>query len=75
MKDQKAKNEKIRQTRITIAFSICAKFPHIYQKLYSNKGYVMAEKESVAAHILKALVELDPVIQKMLSFYYHTTLK
>jgi hypothetical protein len=60
----------LRQVRTLIAVEICVKYPRLYKKLTSDKGYVMGEKEGTAAEVLKGLMESDPIIKRYLSVYF-----
>jgi hypothetical protein len=69
MNKKEIKPEQLRELRTRIVLSIVAKFPYIYRKLYSDKGYVMTEKEDIAAQVLKGLLDADPIIKRLLDFY------
>lgn len=59
----------LRHIRTSVAVSICNKYPSVFQKLYSQKGYIMNESETLAAELLKTLLELEPSLKHELEFY------
>jgi hypothetical protein len=63
-------SEEIRYIRVRTAISICTKFPKIYKKLFSDKGYTMTEDETLAANVLQELCHLEPRIKRILEYYF-----
>lgn len=59
----------LRYVRIRTAISICKKYPNIYKKVSSKKGYVMNEDESIAASVLQELYNLEPRVKRILDYY------
>lgn len=62
--------QKLRVVKLEIAIEILNKYPNLFTKLTSDKGYVMTEKEDVAAQVLRGMFETDPVLQAILAKYY-----
>lgn len=60
----------LRYVRVRTAVSICVKFPNLYKKLFSEKGYVMNETETLAANVLRELCNLEPRVKTILGYYF-----
>lgn len=74
MKEISLSDQELRFVRTEIALSIIDKFPQVYKKLYSDKGYTMNETEALAAGMLKGILEADPCIKRELDFYQQAIL-
>jgi hypothetical protein len=64
------KNRELQAVRIEVAVNICVSFPELYPKLMSKNPVFIADKEYVAACVLKEMMRLEPCIKNILSFYY-----
>jgi len=64
------KNRELQAVRIKIAVNICVQYPNLYPKLMSKNPVFIADKEYVAARVLKEMMRLEPCIKNILSFYY-----
>jgi len=64
------KNRELQAVRIEVAISICIKFPNLYNKIYGKSKAPISDYESYAADILVGLIETEPCIKNILSFYY-----
>jgi len=62
--------EELKQVRTEIAVSICRKFPNVYEKLFSEKGFKMNENEALASAVLKELCNLEPSVKAILGYYF-----
>jgi hypothetical protein len=64
------KNRELQAVRIEVAINLCIKYPNLGQ-VVSWKYYVpRSEDERLAKLLLINLMNLEPCIKKILSFYY-----
>jgi hypothetical protein len=62
--------KELKQIRTAIAVGTCIKFPNIYEKLFSEKGFKMNENEALASAVLKELCNLEPSVKAILGYYF-----
>jgi len=64
------KSRELQAVRIEIAVQICIQHPNLYPKLMSKNPVFIADKEYVAACVLKEMMRLEPCIKHILDFHY-----
>ena len=63
------RKEELSRIRFEIAISLCATYPHVYQKATTNKCVILEEKEAVAYNMLLKLFELEPKLHEKLKIW------
>lgn len=61
--------------RMEIAVGICTKFPNLYMKLHSWRCGIVTRTEEPAANVLSGLMQVEPLIRKVLDAYYQPEIR
>jgi len=69
------KSREMTATRLEVAIGICLRFPTLFNKVMSKQQINITEEEYPAAKILVDLLNLEPVVRHVLTFYYKRELR